>query len=119
MLTILAISVSGKPHLRKTCGRDLVARVDRICQSRGGHLPHTDVKANKGGRRGIVNECCLQICADYDIHPYCLNANDDNDNLSETKSLDDIAVYNEMPENRMPEAQALVRFLEKVFKESE
>lgn len=57
-------------HIRKSCGRDLVERVDRICRSRGGHMTYT--RAHRF-RRGIVDECCMNKCADHHIHAYCSN----------------------------------------------
>lgn len=57
-------------HTRKSCGRDLVERVDRICRSRGGHMTYT--RAHRF-RRGIVDECCMNKCADHHIYAYCSN----------------------------------------------
>lgn len=57
-------------HMRKSCGRDLVHRVDRICRSRGGHMTYT--RAHRF-RRGIVDECCMKKCADHHIFAYCSN----------------------------------------------
>lgn len=60
--------------VRKTCGRDLVNRVNQICQNRGGHLTHT--RAHRV-RRGIVDECCMQICPDSHLWAYCSNDGQD------------------------------------------
>lgn len=57
-------------QMRKSCGRDLVERVDRICRSRGGHMTYT--RAHRF-RRGIVDECCMKRCADHHIFAYCSN----------------------------------------------
>lgn len=74
--------------LRKTCGQDLVVRVDRICQNRGGHM--TITKARRI-RRGIVNECCMKKCSDQHIYPYCLNnvpeSGSESDTLAETPDI--------------------------------
>ncbi|XP_055303455.1 uncharacterized protein LOC129569076 [Sitodiplosis mosellana] len=63
-------SEDGGFGMRKSCGRELVARVDRICQSRGGHMTYTRARRV---RRGIVNECCMNKCADHHIYAYCSN----------------------------------------------
>lgn len=76
VLFIVIPSLWAQPYkpfemvLRKSCGRDLVERVDRICQNRGGHL--TITKARRS-RRGIVDECCMKKCSDHHIYPYCSN----------------------------------------------
>lgn len=57
-------------HVRKSCGRDLVERVERICRNRGGHMTYT--RAHRI-RRGIVDECCMNKCADHHIYAYCSN----------------------------------------------
>lgn len=59
---------------RKSCGRDLVARVDRICQSRGGHMTYTG-RARRV-KRGIVEECCANKCSDHHIYAYCSKSSD-------------------------------------------
>lgn len=92
--------------IRKSCGRDLVERVDRICQSRGGHMTYT--KARRV-RRGIVNECCTNKCADHHIYAYCSNGKQDgqsgdSDSLLETPVLTgDLDVA----ESRVPALYAL------------
>lgn len=58
----------GSLAVRKSCGRELVTRVDRVCQNRGGHMSYT---RNRRVRRGIVNECCMNKCADYHLYAYC------------------------------------------------
>lgn len=60
----------GLLPVRKSCGRELVRRVDRVCQNRGGHMSYT---RNRRVRRGIVNECCMNECADYHLYAYCSN----------------------------------------------
>lgn len=50
---------------RKSCGQALVERVKQVCDSRGGVRSHVRVK------RGIVNECCKNICQDEHIASYC------------------------------------------------
>lgn len=76
MLVFVIPSLWAQPYkpfetvLRKSCGRDLVERIDQICQSRGGHM--TITKARRS-RRGIVNECCMKKCSDQHIYPYCSN----------------------------------------------
>lgn len=59
-------------HERKSCGHELVERVGRICNSRGG-LKSYPVHGRV--RRGIVNECCANKCADHHIYAYCSNGN--------------------------------------------
>lgn len=76
MLTAVMPSLWALPtkpfsvHMKKSCGRDLVERVDRICRSRGGHMTYT--RAHRA-RRGIVDECCMKKCADHHIYAYCSN----------------------------------------------
>lgn len=78
VVMICAISVNGK-HLsqktsaRKSCGRALVERVQEICQNRGGHMTYTSARAQRHVRRSIVNECCANKCADYQLYAYCSN----------------------------------------------
>lgn len=67
------------PTLRKSCGHELVARVDRICQSRGGHMTYTRAQRI---RRGIVTECCTNKCADHHLIAYC------TDNKVHSKSIE-------------------------------
>lgn len=76
-------SSSGGFGMRKSCGRELVARVDRICQSRGGHMTYTRARRV---RRGIVNECCMNKCADHHIYAYC--SNDKQDRKSSDSSIE-------------------------------
>lgn len=63
---------------RKSCGRDLVARVDRICQSRGGHMTYTRARRV---RRGIVEECCANKCSDHHIYAYCSKSSDSDTSM--------------------------------------
>lgn len=55
---------------RRSCGHELVERVGRICNTRGG-LKSYPVHGRV--RRGIVNECCERKCADHHIYSYCSN----------------------------------------------
>lgn len=66
-------AIEGGFGARKSCGRDLVARVERICQNRGGHMTYT--KARRV-RRGIVDECCMNKCTDHSIYGYCSKSRD-------------------------------------------
>lgn len=66
--------------LRKSCGRDLVARVERICQSRGGHMTYTSHRARRI-RRGIVEECCANKCSDHHIYAYCSKSSDSDSSI--------------------------------------
>lgn len=75
VLYVVMPSICGQPvkknpigAARKSCGRDLVVRVDRICQSRGGLRTYTRARRV---RRGIVEECCANKCSDYHIYAYC------------------------------------------------
>ncbi|XP_031625439.1 uncharacterized protein LOC116342088 [Contarinia nasturtii] len=82
--------------LRKTCGRDLVARVDRICQSRGGHMTYTDTsRRSRRIRRGIVAECCTNKCADHHLYAYCSN---DKYNTKSSESIESPAWPNDILE---------------------
>lgn len=71
------------PYVRKSCGRDLVERVDRICRSRGGIMTYTRARRS---RRGIVNECCMNKCADHHIYAYCSNKEPISEPLPETSA---------------------------------
>lgn len=50
---------------RKSCGRELNNRIQRICGSNYNGMEHTRVK------RGIVNECCQNICLDSFVELFC------------------------------------------------
>lgn len=104
----------GGFSIRKSCGRDLVERVENICQSRGGLLTYTKARRMK---RGIVDECCSKKCADHHIYAYCSN------NKPEFKSSESHSMSSsmetpiqltdlEMSESKMPEAQALIRTMD-------
>lgn len=60
----------------KSCGPILADRVNRVCEARGGHITHTNAnsRSHTRARRGIVQECCQQKCADEDIVFYCVNS---------------------------------------------
>lgn len=85
---------------RKSCGRDLVQRVDRICSNRGGHLSMTSSPIRV--RRGIVNECCMNKCPDHHLYLYCVNSK------PETEPDDEEAIEDESNPSSLPDAQALV-----------
>lgn len=74
LFIVIPSMISAQPakirRVRKTCGRDLVDRVNKICESRGGHMTHTQVRRV---RRGIVDECCTKVCLDHHIYAYCSN----------------------------------------------
>lgn len=100
--------------MRKSCGRDLVERVERICQSRGGLLTYTKARRMK---RGIVDECCSKKCADHHIYAYCSNNKPEwrsneshlmSSSIETPVQLTDLGVS----ELQMPEAQALIRNLD-------
>lgn len=102
-----------KSSLRKSCGRVLVERLDSICKSRGGYLTHINrAFPQKRVRRGIVDECCLNKCADHHMYAYCSNGrrkvksseSDVSESIEEPMPLDSQA-----PEIPLPEALALVR----------
>lgn len=96
--------------MRKSCGPDLVERVAQICQSRGGHMTHTSPRLHRRVRRGIVNECCVNKCADHHIYPYC--SNDGGLKSSETDAVSssiETPFDLEVGDSPAPIAQALVR----------
>lgn len=87
-------------HARKSCGRDLVERVDRICRSRGGHMTYT--RAHRI-RRGIVDECCMNKCADHHIYAYCSNNKPNSEPNSEMLDLPAALTMDlEVAESRVP-----------------
>lgn len=87
-------------HMRKSCGRDLVERVDRICRSRGGHMTYT--RAHRA-RRGIVDECCMNKCADHHIYAYCSNNKPKTDPKSEMLEIPvSLTMDLEVAESRVP-----------------
>lgn len=88
------------PQVRKSCGRDLVERVDRICRSRGGHMTYT--RAHRI-RRGIVDECCMNKCADHHIYAYCSNNKPNAEPKSETLEIPvSLTMDLEVAESRVP-----------------
>lgn len=91
--------IGGGFGAKKSCGRDLVARVERICQSRGGHMTYTRVRRV---RRGIVNECCMNKCTDHHIHGYCSKSSDSDTSI-------EAPVPVEVPESPIPQSQPFVR----------
>lgn len=97
---------SGDFGMRKSCGRELVARVERICQSRGGHMTYTQARRV---RRGIVNECCMNKCADHHLYAYCSN------DKQERKPSDSMDSLHETPivpsEFDTPGSQQFIRFI--------
>lgn len=92
---------------RKSCGRDLVERVDRICRSRGGHMTYT--RAHRI-RRGIVDECCMNKCADHHIFAYCSNNKPSSEPRSEPLLEIPVALTMdlEVAESRVPAVSRLV-----------
>lgn len=118
MLMTIITTMQAKPlkikgFTRKSCGRDLVERVEHICQSRGGHMTYTKARRI---RRGIVNECCANECTDHHIYAYCSNSK------SDVKSTESNSMSSETPyqlnvdleafESRIPEPQALTRTMD-------
>lgn len=95
--------------VRRTCGRDLVDRVNRICEDRGGHMTYTRVRRV---RRGIVDECCMNICPDYHLYAYCSNDKQERvTKSSESESSIETPVVPadlEVSESQAPESMALV-----------
>lgn len=89
--------------MRKSCGRELVARVDRICQSRGGHMTYTRARRV---RRGIVNECCMNKCADHHIYAYCSNDKQDRKSSDSDSSLETPIVPSDLD---VAESQQFIR----------
>lgn len=89
MLIIVIPSILALPartrHVRRTCGRDLVDRVNRICERRGGHMTYTQVHRVK---RGIVDECCMNVCLDHHLYAYC-----SNDKHESESSIEAIPAY--------------------------
>lgn len=116
VLIICAISVNGAPlnqkmSARKSCGLALVERVHQICESRGGHLTYTSHRVKRHVRRGIVNECCANKCADYQLYAYC-SFNEDvnlNEKASDSEQKGTQVDFNEA-ETRMPEAHSFTEF---------
>lgn len=92
-------------HARKSCGRDLVERVDRICRSRGGHMTYT--RAHRF-RRGIVDECCMNKCADHHIFAYCSNEQPKPEQFPETIAALTSDLNLETAESRVPGASRLL-----------
>lgn len=105
VLFVLLPSLQAQPTrtfglaMRKTCGRDLVERVDRICSSRGGVMTYT--KARRV-RRGIVNECCMNKCADHHIYAYCSNDKSESDSESVIENSPILTMDLEVAESRAP-----------------
>lgn len=73
---IIPSALSQPVNVRRSCGTDLVERVERICQSRGGHMTYTQ---GRRFRRGIVSECCKYQCADHHLYAYCSNGKQDSE----------------------------------------
>lgn len=94
-------------HERKSCGHELVERVGRICTSRGG-LKSYPVHGRV--RRGIVNECCANKCADHHIYAYCSNG--DKRETQPAESLVQVASAEYSEYEMRPEPLALMRTLE-------
>lgn len=55
-------------------------------------------------RRGIVDECCMNKCADQDIHPYCSNTRSERESESEVllENYPDLMMDLEVAESRAP-----------------
>lgn len=99
---------------RKSCGHELVERVGRICNSRGG-LKSYPVHGRV--RRGIVNECCASKCADHHIYAYCSNGN--KREMQPADSYAQLAPVEYSEYELRPEPLALMRTLEFVDEASE
>lgn len=72
LLTILILihlltPASCLPNFRKSCGIDLINRVARICEVRGGYN-RMDYMRRK---RNIIMECCKNACFDTQLYLYC------------------------------------------------
>lgn len=112
VLIIGALSVNGAPlsqkmSARKSCGLDLVERVHQICQNRGGHLRYTSPRVRRHVRRGIVNECCANKCADHQLYAYCSFQHEVNSSERAPQSLQQGTQTDfEVTDTRMPEAQS-------------
>lgn len=101
-------------HERKSCGHELVERVGRICTSRGGLKSYP---VHERVRRGIVNECCANKCADHHIYAYCSNGNKRETQPAESHVQVAPAEYSEY--EMRPEPLALMRTLEYVEEATE
>lgn len=99
---------------RKSCGHELVERVGRICNSRGGLKSYP---VHERVRRGIVNECCANKCADHHIYAYCSNGNKRDMHPADSHVQLAPAEYSEY--ELRPEPLALMRTLEFVDEASE
>lgn len=99
---------------RKSCGHELVERVGRICNSRGG-LKSYPVHGRV--RRGIVNECCANKCADHHLYSYCSNGNKHEVQPMQVPLQSTVDNYSEYEVR--PEPLALIRTLEFVEEATE
>lgn len=99
-------------YVKKSCGRDLVERVDRICRSRGGHMTYTRAYSGAHGhriRRGIVDECCMKKCADHHIYAYCSNNKPNNEPKTEPLLQTFVQTIDfDVDDSRVPAASRLV-----------
>lgn len=71
-------------------------------------MTHTGVRTSRRVRRGIVNECCFNKCADRHIYAYCSNQGEgDEVKTSENESIPSHETPMEVSDK--PEAQPLIR----------
>lgn len=63
----LFATITSEKQFRKSCGGDLIERVAKICDKRGGynHLEYFR------GKRNIIMECCQNACSDVQLYLYC------------------------------------------------
>lgn len=95
---------------RKSCGRALVERLDRICLIRGGYLSHLDRFPHKRVRRGIVHECCLNKCADTHMYAYCSNTKPKSSESEKNTSVEvPVQPRVDTTNVQLPKAEALIR----------
>lgn len=99
---------------RKSCGHELVERVGRICDSRGGLKSYP---VHERVRRGIVNECCEKKCADHHIYAYCSNGS--KRDVQPIESHVRLAPMQYSDYELRPEPLALMRTLEYVDEAAE
>jgi hypothetical protein len=87
-------SIYTLPHrlrLRKSCGKELNARIFFVCSRRGGFAAFDEPITHRRQKRGIVDECCHKPCSDADLTSYCNHVEPDftseeSENVSQMES---------------------------------